>query len=69
MERACGSKRRIPPTGCRGRDREHFLERLKTAIENFGHFDILVNNSGIYEFASIENITEELWRYALIHLH
>lgn len=32
------------------------------AVEHFGHLDILVNNSGIYEFASIEATTEELYR-------
>jgi 3-oxoacyl-[acyl-carrier protein] reductase len=34
---------------------------IEAAIENFGHLNILVNNAGIYEFASIENITEELF--------
>ena len=29
------------------------------AIENFGRLDILVNNSGVYEFAPIEAVTEE----------
>lgn len=29
------------------------------AIENFGRLDILVNNSGVYEFAPIEDITEQ----------
>jgi len=28
------------------------------AIANFGHLDILVNNSGVYEFSPIENFTE-----------
>jgi 3-oxoacyl-[acyl-carrier protein] reductase len=32
---------------------------VETAIERFGHLDILVNNSGVYEFASIEDVTEE----------
>lgn len=32
---------------------------VKVAIERFGKLDILVNNSGIYEFSSIEDITEE----------
>jgi 3-oxoacyl-[acyl-carrier protein] reductase len=34
---------------------------IEAAIANFGHLDILVNNSGIYEFAPIEDITEELF--------
>jgi 3-oxoacyl-[acyl-carrier protein] reductase len=29
------------------------------AIENFGHLDILVNNSGVYEFAPLEAVSEE----------
>jgi 3-oxoacyl-[acyl-carrier protein] reductase len=32
---------------------------VEAAIESFGHLDVLVNNSGVYEFAPIEAITEE----------
>ncbi len=32
---------------------------VDAAISQFGRLDILVNNSGVYEFASIEEITEE----------
>src|SRR6478672_11723234 len=32
---------------------------VDTAIKNFGRLDILVNNSGVYEFAPIESVTEE----------
>jgi 3-oxoacyl-[acyl-carrier protein] reductase len=32
---------------------------IKTAVETYGRLDILVNNSGVYEFAPIEEITEE----------
>src|SRR5260221_2119086 len=32
---------------------------INAAIETYGHLDILVNNSGIYEFSPIEEITEE----------
>jgi 3-oxoacyl-[acyl-carrier protein] reductase len=31
---------------------------IDTAIEKYGRLDILVNNSGVYEFAPIEAITE-----------
>jgi len=32
---------------------------IEAAIKNFGRLDILVNNSGIYEFAPLEAITED----------
>ena len=32
---------------------------IQAAIQNYGRLDILVNNSGVYEFAPIETITEE----------
>lgn len=32
---------------------------IDAAIKNYGQLDILVNNSGVYEFAPIEAITEE----------
>src|SRR3984957_10028147 len=32
---------------------------IDVAIKNFGRLDILVNNSGVYEFSPIENVTEE----------
>ncbi|HEY9618880.1 MAG TPA: glucose 1-dehydrogenase [Crinalium sp.] len=32
---------------------------IEAAIVHFGHLDILVNNSGVYEFAPIEDITED----------
>jgi 3-oxoacyl-[acyl-carrier protein] reductase len=32
---------------------------IDAAITNFGKLDILVNNSGVYEFSPIETITEE----------
>jgi 3-oxoacyl-[acyl-carrier protein] reductase len=32
---------------------------IAAAIKNYGRLDILVNNSGVYEFAAIEEVTEE----------
>jgi 3-oxoacyl-[acyl-carrier protein] reductase len=32
---------------------------IDAAIKNYGRLDILVNNSGIYEFSPIEGVTEE----------
>ncbi|HEY2606405.1 glucose 1-dehydrogenase [Paraburkholderia sp. RL18-103-BIB-C] len=32
---------------------------INTAVETYGRLDILVNNSGVYEFAPIEEITED----------
>src|SRR5271154_1765910 len=32
---------------------------IDTAIKNYGRLDILVNNSGVYEYAPIEGVTEE----------
>jgi 3-oxoacyl-[acyl-carrier protein] reductase len=32
---------------------------IDAAIQHFGHLDILVNNSGVYEFSPIESFTEE----------
>jgi 3-oxoacyl-[acyl-carrier protein] reductase len=32
---------------------------IDAAIKNYGRLDILVNNSGVYEFSPIETITEE----------
>jgi 3-oxoacyl-[acyl-carrier protein] reductase len=32
---------------------------IDEAIKNYGRLDILVNNSGVYEFGAIEDVTEE----------
>ncbi len=32
---------------------------VEAAIEHFGRLDILVNNSGVYEFAPLEGVTED----------
>jgi 3-oxoacyl-[acyl-carrier protein] reductase len=35
---------------------------VQSAVDNFGKLDVLVNNSGVYAFAPIEEVTEELYR-------
>lgn len=35
---------------------------IDAAINNFGRLDVLVNNSGVYEFAPIEEATEDQYR-------
>lgn len=35
---------------------------VDAAIAEFGHLDILVNNSGVYAFTAIEDVTEEHYR-------
>src|SRR6267378_8342896 len=37
---------------------------IDAAIKNYGRLDILVNNSGVYEFTPIEAITEEQFHKA-----
>jgi 3-oxoacyl-[acyl-carrier protein] reductase len=34
---------------------------INAAVKNYGRLDILVNNSGVYQFAPIEQTTEELY--------
>jgi 3-oxoacyl-[acyl-carrier protein] reductase len=35
---------------------------IDAAIQNFGKLDVLVNNSGVYEFQPLENVTEEHYK-------
>ncbi|GJE69665.1 glucose 1-dehydrogenase [Methylorubrum podarium] len=35
---------------------------IETAVRQFGRLDVLVNNSGVYEFAAIEDVTEQHYR-------
>src|SRR5580692_4290823 len=32
---------------------------IASALANFGRLDVLVNNSGVYEFAALEAVTED----------
>lgn len=35
---------------------------VRAAVDQFGGLDVLVNNSGVYDFAPIEHVSEELYR-------
>ena len=35
---------------------------IEATVEQFGRLDVLVNNSGVYEFAAIEAVTEDHYR-------
>jgi len=41
---------------------EQAQELIEAAVKAFGHLDVLVNNSGVYAFGAIEDITEEHYR-------
>jgi 3-oxoacyl-[acyl-carrier protein] reductase len=43
-------------------NRAEVEELIKAAIDTFGRLDIVVNNSGVYQFAKIEETTVELYR-------
>lgn len=46
-----------------------FPDRIvKTAIENYGKLDVIVNNAGYTWDGVIQNITDEMW-YAMIDVH
>jgi 3-oxoacyl-[acyl-carrier protein] reductase len=41
--------------------KEDIARLFAEALKAFGRVDILVNNAGVYEFAPLENVTEELF--------
>src|ERR1700721_1932031 len=41
---------------------------IDAAIKNFGRLDILVNNSGVYEFSPIESLTDEQF-HKIFNIH
>lgn len=43
------------------RDKSEVDQLIKSTMDRFGRLDILVNNAGIYQFAKIEDTTEELY--------
>jgi NAD(P)-dependent dehydrogenase (short-subunit alcohol dehydrogenase family) len=46
---------------CDLRDPESINQTIASVIEEFGQLDLLVNNAGIFESASLEDITVEQW--------
>lgn len=44
------------------RDKAQVEALVKAAIDRFGRLDIVVNNSGVYQFARIEDTSEDLYR-------
>src|SRR5690606_15246077 len=44
------------------RDKAEAEALVRSAIEHFGGLDIVVNNAGTYQFAKIEDTTEEVYR-------
>lgn len=38
---------------------------VRTALERFGRLDVVINNAGIFEFSSFEDLTIEAWRRML----
>ncbi len=43
-------------------DDSHCRELMETAVTHFGKIDVLVNNAGIWTYAPIDEMKEEVWR-------
>jgi 3-oxoacyl-[acyl-carrier protein] reductase len=43
----------------------HCRELIETATSQFGKIDVLVNNAGIWTFAPIDEMSEQVWRETL----
>ena len=56
IEAAGGKAVAVPGDVSKAGDARRIVE---AAIENYGRLDILVNNSGVYEFAPLSDITEQ----------
>lgn len=59
ISKTCGKGIAVQANVAKKEDIHRLFAEAKTA---FGRVDILVNNAGIYEFAPLENITEEHFR-------
>lgn len=44
------------------RDRDEVTALFVTAVDKFGHLDVLVNNAGVYDFQPLENLSLALFR-------
>src|ERR1700753_2580194 len=56
ITKACGKAVAAPGDVSKSAGAEGIID---AAIKNYGRLDILVNNSGVYEFSPIESVTED----------
>jgi 3-oxoacyl-[acyl-carrier protein] reductase len=43
----------------------HCRELIETAVNHFGRIDVLVNNAGVWTYAAIDEMPEDVWRETL----
>lgn len=60
-----GASKDIVPAVCNVTVEADVVETVNTAMERFGHIDIVVNNAGLMSFKPIEEQTEEDWMKVL----
>ena len=53
---------RIAGTACDVRDYEQVRAMMQNIAHRYGGLDVLINNAGIGNFSSVENMTPESWR-------